>query len=90
MDFKVMDNKALLTALILNNPKLSTKKVLQIYGLSKALEIMNTRELKTIFSTRSWQRIITETQVEILEIESPLYKIRYQIVKTPIISTEFI
>lgn len=69
-----MDDKALLTALILNNPKLSTKKVIQIYGLSKALEIMNTRELKTIFSTRSWQRIITETQVEILEIESPLYK----------------
>lgn len=36
------------------------------------------KAIKTIFSTRSWQRIITETQVvEILEIESALSKIRY-------------
>lgn len=63
MDFKGMDDKALLTDIILNNPELGSKKTLQIFGLVKALEIVNIRELRGVFSKqdpRGWYRFMAD------------------------------
>ncbi len=80
MDFKASDDKALLTALILNNLELSAQRILQIYGLSKALAVMDARELRGMFSKksqRSWQRIMAEAnQIKLPDAQSPLWVIK--------------
>ena len=80
MDFRTTDDKALLTALILNNPELSIKRILQIYGLSKALALMDTRELRGMFgkhNQRSWQQIMIQTEeIKLPDIQSPLWVIK--------------
>lgn len=57
------NDKALLSSLIINNPTMNPKQILQAFGLKKALEAATTRELRTMFSqgtTRSWQRLIRD------------------------------
>jgi hypothetical protein len=46
LDYRVTSDIALLAALAFNNPELSAKQVLQLYGLKKAFEIVNPRELR--------------------------------------------
>lgn len=65
LDYRVKSDKALLAALIVNNPELSTRKILQLYGLKKALEIVTPRELRAMFAKnvgRSWHRIMADAQ----------------------------
>ena len=51
LDYKAMDDKALFAHLLFYNPELSIKKLLQVYGLSKVLEIYTMRELKSMAKT---------------------------------------
>jgi hypothetical protein len=53
LDYKAANDKALLADLIFNNPELGTKKILQMYGLSKALETINIRELRNMLSKQN-------------------------------------
>ena len=80
-----MDDKALLADLIFNNPDLSDKKILQTYGLIKALEIVNIRELRGMFSKhtkRSWLRLMAEVkEVKLPAIPSSFGVIREQILR---------
>lgn len=65
MDFKTMDDKALLTALILNNPELNAKRILQAYGLLKALTLFDSRELRGMlikFNKKAWHQIMAEAK----------------------------
>ena len=50
LDYKAANDKALLAELIVNNPEIKAPKILQIYGLAKALEVFNIRELRGMFS----------------------------------------
>lgn len=53
LDHKAADDKTLFIDLIANNPGLSTKKILQAYGLYKAMELMNMREIRQMLSKRN-------------------------------------
>jgi hypothetical protein len=71
LDYQAKSDKALLAALIMHNPELSTRKILQLYGLKKAMEIATPRELRGIFTKsaeRSWHRIMAEAQ----DVQLPL------------------
>lgn len=80
LDYKATDDKALLAVLILNNPNLSAKRILQIFGLKKALESMNMRELRGLFAKqnqRGWHRLIADIkEVRLPGIQSPFRLIR--------------
>jgi len=65
LDYKAASDKALLADLIFNNPELSMKKIMQIYGLSKVLEVVNIRELRGMLSKRNqrdWSRFMGEVK----------------------------
>lgn len=50
LDYKIESDKAFLADLVFNNADLSAKTVFQIYGYSKAIQIISALELKQIFS----------------------------------------
>lgn len=54
IDFKSTNDKALLTTLIVSNPDLTAKRILQMFGLAKALATMNMRELRAMFAS-NWR-----------------------------------
>lgn len=59
LDFKTNNTKQLLVTLIFNNPTLSPRRILQLYGMKLALDTISIRELRTMFGTynrRSWYR----------------------------------
>ena len=63
LDYHASSDRALLAALVVNNPKISNKHILQIFGFKKALESSDARELRLIlsrFSNRSWYRLIAD------------------------------
>lgn len=80
LDFKAIDDKELLMALIIHNPDLSAKKIMQIYGLAKALEIINMRELRSYFAKNKQQlvqkMVIEAKEVKLISFSGPLDVIR--------------
>jgi hypothetical protein len=78
-------DKSLLAALIINNPHLSTHKILQLFGLKKALDVCNARELRGMFAKsqqRSWMRLIADAnKINLPGIQSPFGIIREQLNK---------
>ena len=85
LDYRATNDKALLVDLILNNPELGSKRILQMYGLSKALQSINIRELRGMLSKRNqrdWHRLMGEIkEVRLPGIQSPLGIIRGHIIK---------
>jgi len=64
LDYKATGT-VLLTDLIMNNPDLNPKQILQCYGLKQALDIVNPRELRTMFAQydkRSWYRLMADAK----------------------------
>lgn len=65
LDFKANNAKALLVALIFNNPDISLRRIMQLYGMKLALEYMSMREMRTLFGAhdkRSWYRLMADAQ----------------------------
>lgn len=63
LDFKANNTKSLLVALIFNNPTVSPRRILQLYGMKLALEHISLRELRTMLGAsnkRSWYRLIAD------------------------------
>ncbi|HEX4068537.1 MAG TPA: hypothetical protein VHX42_00405 [Candidatus Babeliales bacterium] len=63
LDFKTNNTKQLLVALIFNNPTLSPRRILQLYGMKLALDQISIRELRTMLGARnkrSWYRLIAD------------------------------
>lgn len=83
LDFNAASDDALLATLIFNNPTLTPNKIMQMYGLKKALELVNIRELKNMFSkhsSNSWQRLMADVKkLQLPQTESPFDEIRKQI-----------
>ena len=85
LDYKAPNDKALLVDLVLNNPDMSPKQIMQLYGFKQALNIMNPRELRTIFARynkRNWYRLIVDAQkAQLPHAPSPLRNLREQLMK---------
>lgn len=77
------NSKDFLANLIVGNPKLGLRKTFAILGLKKALEAMDTRELRAMFekySNRSWSKLITESNlVNVKRLQDPFAVIRSNI-----------
>ena len=85
LDYRAANDKALLADLIFNNPELGSKKIMQLFGLSKALESINIRELRGMLSKRNqrdWNRLMGDARgIRLPGIQSPLGVIREHIMK---------
>lgn len=65
-DYKPTNPKTLLADLIVQNPHLGLKRVIQLYGLKQIFDTVNPRELRSMFGTysqRSWYRLIAEAKI---------------------------
>lgn len=79
-DYKPVNSKSLLAELIVQNPELKLKRIVQIYGLKQIFDTVNPRELRTMFgkkSQRSWYRLIAEAKaIRLPPTQSPLKIVR--------------
>lgn len=79
-DYKPTNSKALLAELIVQNPELKLKRIVQTYGLKQIFDSVNPRELRTMFgnkSQRSWYRLIAEAKaIKLPPTQSPLKVVR--------------
>ncbi len=85
LDYEAPDDNALLAALIVNNPKMGAKQILQMFGFKKALETGTCRELRTMFArynSRSWYRLIADAKkIKLPDTPSPFVDIRKAVSK---------
>lgn len=85
LDYKPANDRALLADLIFNNPKASPKLIMQIFGIKKAAQTMNIRELSLLFSKhspRSWQRVMSDmNKAKLTAANKSLKLIRRNILK---------
>lgn len=85
LDFKATNDKALMTALLLNNPDLKPKRIFQLYGLKKAFDTFNLRELRGMFGKchqRNWYRLMAEARdIKLPGMLSPFSVIREQLIR---------
>lgn len=86
LDYKAANDKALLADLIFNNPELGSKRILQIYGLSKALETINIRELRGMLSKqnqRDWNRLMGEAKkINFPKLKGAIEQLKKQIISS--------
>jgi len=84
LDYTPKSDKALLVGLIMNNPTASANKIIQLFGLKKALAIVTPRELRSLLAQhnqRSWYRLIADAQsINLPPVNSPFDVIRKQLV----------
>ena len=72
VDFKPLNDKALLSTLVLYNPHLRAKQILQFFGFKKILEAMTLDELRNIlkqYDKSNWNKLIKE--LESIIVPSP-------------------
>ncbi len=85
LDYKARNDKALLAALVCNNPTFTPKQLLILFGLRKAFETMDVRELRVMFAKcnqRSWYRLIADAnKARLPNTETPFGVIREYINK---------
>lgn len=85
LDYRATNDRALLAAIAFNNLNLGPKQVIQLFGFKKALEIINPRELRSMFKvsgSRSWYRLIADVnKVKLPMTKSPFNVIRECITK---------
>lgn len=83
LDYKA-SGTALLADLIMNNLTLSPKKILLIYGLKQALDLVGHRQLRAMFAAYgkiNWYRLISEAKaIQLPQSQSPLKVIRKQLI----------
>lgn len=83
--FERQADKALIAALLFNNPDIKPQRIFQLYGLKKAFDTFNLRELKGMFGKchqRNWYRLMAETRdVKLPVVQSPFGVIREQLEK---------
>lgn len=65
LDMRFANDKALLSTLVINNPELSARQLLTLFGLKKVLEGMTVRELQIMLAKqnqRSFARLMNEVK----------------------------
>jgi len=85
LDYQSPSPRGLLADLFFNNPDMSLKQIMQIYGFKQALTVMSPRELKQMFTgkhKRSWYALLTSAaKVKLPACPSPLRNLREQLDK---------
>ncbi len=85
LDYGATNDTALLVGLVLNNSEIGPKQIFQMFGLKKALETINIRELRVIFanySARSWYRLMSDVnKLKLPMSQTPFGIIRECLVK---------
>jgi len=83
LDYKVANDKTLLVALIVNNPNLSPRRLLTLYGLRKALETTTARELRVMLNNKPIpsKLLADANQLNLPELHRPFKAIRLQLIK---------
>lgn len=80
LDYSAIGDKNLLATLVTHNAELNSKYILQIFGLKKALESFDIRELRAMlsrFSNRTWYRLIADAnKIKLLPAIRPLEVIK--------------
>jgi len=83
LDYKPANEKALFADLIFNNPEMSPKQILQLFGLKLALNVMSSRELRMMFAKynqRAWYGLMADAnKVSLPNVHQPLNIIRKQL-----------
>lgn len=65
LDYKSLNDKAMLAELIFHNPDHSPKQIVQIFDIKKTLDVLNLKELRTMLGThnkRSWYRLMADVR----------------------------
>lgn len=82
LDYK-SDNETLLADLVFYNPDLSSTKILQLFGLKQALNVMSPRELRMLFAKynqKAWYRLMSDAnKVKLPTGQRPLEIIRKEL-----------
>ena len=84
IDFKPINDKQLLTTLMLHNPTLKPKQLLIFFGLKKALETITLDELKKIMikqDMHNWNRLIKELEIITIPSSEKPFEIMKQQIK---------
>jgi len=85
IDYKTHNDKALLAELIFANPTLGPKKILQMYGLKRAIDAIPIGEMRAMFSkysARSWYRLIADANsIQLPKVDRPLAVVRSSLTK---------
>jgi len=94
LNYNSANPKALLSDLIINNPKLRPQKILELYGLRQALENYSERELRGVFNPKSyriWYRIMQNSRkIKVPDQQSPLNIIKESLTKfVPVSPVDF-
>lgn len=80
LDYRSKSHRELLADLIINNPTFCPNKIFQLFGLKQALDELNLRDLRGMFSRksqRSWYRLISQVkEVHLSKQLSPFTTIR--------------
>lgn len=80
LNYKPASPKDLLASLIIGNPKLGVRQILQLHDLKQLLETMTFHELRSMFrkySDRTWQRLIADIKkVNLPKSKSPFALLR--------------
>lgn len=80
LDYKKTNANSLLADLIINNPDIGVKRIIQLFGLKKVFDDFTPRELRTMFgkySDRSWYRLFAEAKkIKLPKTKSPFEDIR--------------
>lgn len=80
MNYQSKNPEAFLSDLVINNPKLGIKKTMQLFGLKTALDSVNPREIRRMFSgyhQRSWYRLISEANKIRLPIKDDTFNVMH-------------
>jgi len=94
LNYNSANPKALLSDLIINNPKLRPQKILELYGLRQALENYTERELRGVFNPKSyriWYRIMQDSRkIKVPDQQSPLSIIKESLIEfVPVSPVDF-
>jgi hypothetical protein len=78
VNYRASNPEALLSDLVVNNPKLGPKRTLQLFGLKYALDNVNPRTLRGIFSNygqRSWYRLMADANHVQLPVKENVFAV---------------
>ncbi|MFC1870690.1 hypothetical protein ACFLXW_00310 [Candidatus Dependentiae bacterium] len=84
LDYKTDNDKQLLAALVIHNPTMGAKKIMQLFGFKKMLEMKTMRELRGMFGSNKngWYKIMADAKkVHLPHEQRPLELIRKHIEK---------
>ena len=79
LDYKTNNDKQLLAALVIHNPTMGAKKIMQLFGLKKMLEMATMRDLRSMFGNNKnrWHRLMADAkEVHLPHEQRPLQLIR--------------